>query len=379
MLYLDYAASTPIRAEALKVLQESMKEDFANPSSAHRLGRDLQKRIESCREKYLRLLGADCGDRFIFTGSATESNNMVILGTGLKAGDKVMVSYADHPSVTAPVEELKKRGVEIGEIPLQSGGTPDEDTFLKLLDERVKLVILAHVNNQSGAVIDICRLSHEIKEIIPKTHIHVDTAQGFGKIPFSFKEGAIDSLSLSAHKLGGPKGIAGILLKEGITVSPLMFGGGQENHLRASTQAAPLIFSFYRASAEAVENIDSSLEHVTRLNRKAREILKEKIQTLRFPFEQYSSPYIMALVLPGISSDIILRHLEQREILISSTSACSSKLKGANPVFTALHLPVADHKFVLRVSFNHDTEEDDVLTFCNALAEIYQDLKKYIK
>ena len=379
MLYLDYAASAPIRPGALEVLETSMKEDFANPSSAHHLGRELKQRIDTCRETFLQLLGAKSKDLLIFTGSATESNNMVIEGIDLHAGDAVMVSFADHPSVTAPIERLGKRGIRVIEIPLRPDGTPDEPAFLKLLTETVKLVILTHVNNQSGAVLDVIRLSREIKAIIPNTHIHVDAAQGFGKLPLIFKNGPIDSLSISSHKLGGPKGIAGLVVREGVRLVPLLYGGGQEGGLRSSTVAAPLVFSFFRASAEAVENIDTSLAQVTRLNRLARENLKAKIPTLRFPFEESSSPYILSFILPGISSDIILRHLEQRGIMISSTSACSSRLKGANPVFTALHLPVKEHKFVLRASFSHETTENEVLSFCDALGAIYHELKNYIK
>ncbi|UCH92310.1 MAG: cysteine desulfurase [Candidatus Aminicenantes bacterium] len=379
MLYLDYAASAPLRPGAWKVLERSMKEDFANPSSAHKPGKDLFRRIETCRKKFLQLLGAGKNDRLVFTGSATESNNTVIEGIGLKAGDSVLVSFADHPSVTVPMERLKKRNILVKELPLQNDGTPDEAAFLKLLDDTVKLVILTHVNNQSGAIIDICRLSGEIKVVNPGVHIHVDAAQGFGKIPFSLGEGQIDSMCISSHKIGGPKGIAGLVLDAGVRVSPLLYGGGQENGLRSSTQAAPLIFSFYQAAQEAVASIESSLAHVTRINRLAREGLEEKINRVRFPFFTHSSPYILTFILPGISSDIILRHLEQRGIMISSTSACSSKVKGASPVFTALHLPEKDHKFVLRVSFGHDTTELDVMRFCDTLASIYDDLEMFVR
>ena len=379
ILYLDYAASTPVRPGALQVLETSMKEDFANPASAHRLGRDLRRRIETCREKFLEFLGAGEGDKLIFTGSATEANNTVIRGLGLRTGDPVVFSFADHPSVTAPMERLEKRGSQVKELPLQRDGTPEEPAFLKLLDKAVRLVILTHVNNQSGTITDICRLSNEIKAITPNTHIHVDAAQGFGKIPFSLKEGHIDSLCISSHKIGGPKGIAGLYLRGGVQLSPLLYGGGQEEGLRSSTQAAPLVFSFYEAAADAMKSIDFSLDHVTAMNQLARERLKEKISMLRFPFIKYSSPDMLTFILPGIPSDIILRHLEQEGIMISSTAACSSGIKGTDPVFTALHLPIDEHKFVLRVSFSHETTGVDIIRFCDILVSIYDDLKMFVK
>jgi cysteine desulfurase len=378
MLYLDYAASNPIRPGALEVLTTSMKEDFANPSSAHKPGKDLHKRIEECRRKFLEFLGANKGDRLIFTGSATESNNTLLEGIDLEKGDAVVVSFADHPSVTAPMERLRKRDIRVMELPLKKDGLPDEEAFFKLLNPPVKLVILTHVNNQSGVILDIGSLAGAIKKINPGIHIHVDAAQGFGKIPFSLEGGRIDSLSISSHKIGGPKGAAGLYLHAGVKMLPLLYGGGQEHGLRSSTQAAPLIFSFCEAAREAVETLYSSLQHVTKINGRVRKLLKEKIDTIDFPFSN-TSPYILTLLLPGISSDIILRHLEQRDIFISSTSACSSGVKGENPVFTALHLPLKMHKFVLRVSFSHETTEADVLKFCDTLTNIYDELRMYIK
>ena len=378
LLYLDHAASTPLRPGALRVLEASMREDFANPASAHQLGRDLLQRIESCREKFLEFLGAGKGDKLVFTGSATEANNTITRGIGLRAGDSVIISFADHPSVTAPMEILAKRGVKVIELPLHMDGTPDEPALLKLLDKAVRLLILTHVNNQSGTITDFCRLSNEVKAVIPHTHIHVDAAQGFGKIPFSLKDGQIDSLCISSHKIGGPKGIAGLYLRGGVQLSPLLYGGGQEEGLRSSTQAAPLILSFYEAAADAMNTIDFSLEGLTALNQLARDWLEERISMVQFPFVKHSSPYILTLILPGVSSDIILRHLEQEGIMISSRAACSSRIKGVDPVLTALHLPIDEHKFVLRVSFSHETTCMDIMRFCETLKAIYDDLKVYV-
>lgn len=379
ILYLDHAASTPMRPRALQALETSMKEDFANPASAHQLGRDLERRIDTCREKFLELLGGRKEDKLIFTGSATEANNTIMRGIGLRAGDPVIFSFADHPSVTVPMEMLEKRGVRVIELPLQTDGTPDKPALLQLLDKTVKLVILTHVNNQSGAITDICQLSGEIKATNPSAHIHVDGAQGFGKIPFSLKDGYVDSLCISSHKIGGPKGIAGLYLREGVRLAPLLYGGGQEEGLRSSTLAAPLIFSFCEAAADAISSFEFSLEHVTALNQLAQESLKERIDTVRFPFVKFGSPYILTIILPGIPSDIILRHLEEEGIMISSRAACSSRIKGTDAVFTALHLPKDEHKFVLRVSFSHETTRMDVLRFCDTLASICDNLKMYTK
>lgn len=389
MLYLDHAASSPIRSRALEVLETSLRENFANPSSAHKLGKELSKRIESCRTGFLDMLqtgsanSANSSYRFIFTSSATESNNTVINGLGLNENDGIIFSQADHPSITEPVEQLAKKGVVLHELPLDMDGTPKIPKLLELLDRdkenAIKLINLTHVNNQSGAITGIEKLGRQIKNLKPDIHIHVDAAQGFAKLPLSLQEKTIDSLCISSHKTGGPKGAAGLYLRPGVTLSPLLYGGGQEGGLRSSTQAAPLLFAFHAAALDAMESLNHSLTHVTQLNRSVRKQLKEKIPAASFPFGEGGSPYILTFLLPGISSDIILRHLEQKEIMISSTSACSSRIKGTNPVFKALHLPEKDHKFVLRASFSHFTQTGEVESFCQTLATIYNDLKRFIR
>jgi len=379
MLYLDYAASSPIRESALKILEKSLRENFANPSSAHKLGKDLHRRIESCRERFLEFTGAGSCYRFIFTSSATESNNTIIKGLGLKSGDTIISSSADHPSITAPVEFLRGTGVNVEELPLGPYGSVQDNALLPMLTKSVKLVLLSQVNNQSGTISDINGLSRIIKNVNPKVHVHVDAAQGFGKIPVSLREGTIDSLSVSAHKLGAPKGISGLYLHGHSDISPLLAGGGQESGMRSSTQAAPLVFSFHEAVRESIADIEASLSYVTEINRYVRESLKEKINTVSFPFWEKSSPYILTFVLPGISSDIILRHLEQEDIMISSTAACSSRSKGPNAVFKALHLPESVHKFVLRVSFAHITTKQEVQRFCDSTIAIYENLKRFMR
>jgi len=379
MLYLDYAASTPVRPEALKVLVTSMKEEYANPSSAHKLGRAINKKIETCRQHILNILGAGAKDQFLFTSSATESNNMLIMGLDIKKGDTVIYSSADHASITGPMELLRKKGVDTRELPLEKDGQLNEDLFFKGLKSNDKMVILTHVNNQSGMVIDVCTLSLKIKEINPKIHIHVDAAQSFGKFPLSLKEGYIDSISVSSHKLGGPKGVAGLYLHSKVSLSPLLVGGGQERGLRSSTQAAPLIFSFFEASRISHENLESSMKQVVKINRLMRKRMEQKLDSIKFPFCPVGSPYILTFILPGITSDILLRHLEEKGIFISSSAACSSRVKGTNPVYTALHIPEHEHKSVLRVSFSDQVSEQNVELFCNALSTIYKKLEIYIK
>lgn len=386
MLYLDYAASTPLRPSALQVLKTSFEEDFANPSSAHKLGKGLYYRIEICRQGFLEFLDAHAQDPLIFTASATESNNSIIQGIPLNQGDSMMLSQADHPSITVPAgkrKELLKQAnihpdINIIDIPLHNDGSVDETGLLNRLDNSVKLLLLSHVNNHSGVLTDVEELSQKVKQKNPAIHIHIDAAQSFGKIPLSLKNGAIDSVSIASHKIGGPKGVAALYLRRAIQFSPLLHGGGQEHGFRSSTQAAPLIFSFYEAARAAMASLQPAWEHVSKIYRATQDRLQKEMDIIDFPFAKTSSPYILTFLFHGIPSDIILRHLEQKGIMISTSSACSSKIKGINPVFTALHIPSQSHKFVLRVSFSEKTSMDDIEMFCSALAETYRGLKLYL-
>lgn len=368
MNYFDHAASTFLYPEVLDQLQSSLKEDFANPSAQHILGHDLSEKISFYREDFLKTLGASKNDFFIFTSSATESNNTVIKGISFNDGDSIIYCRADHPSVTAPVENT---GVELREILLNSDGVINVESFEALLDSSVKLVVLSHVNNQNGVIQDIEFLSRLVKEK-SKAHVHIDAVQSFGKISFKLSS-AIDSISVTSHKIGGPKGIAGLYLKNGHQVKPLLLGGGQEQGFRSSTESFPLIKAFHQAMKMAVNELHFSSQKVSQLA----EVIKlqlRSIPTIQMPFLT-TSPYIVSFILPGISSDIILRHLEMRDVFISSTSACSSKHTGVNPTLSAMHISERYHKNFLRISLGPKTTEEEVKILLKEFVNVWDSVK----
>ncbi len=375
MIYLDHAASTSLSDEALDVLINSSREDFANPSSSHKFGKSILKKIEISRKLMLEFLKAGELYDLYFTSSATESNNTVIKGLEIGGRDVVFVSRSDHPSLQKPVESLLNSHVNISYIPMKGDGSIDDITLKELLSEDVKLVIFSHVNNQSGHICNVSKIASEIKKSFEEIHIHVDGVQSFCKIPFSLKSGVIDSYSVASHKIGGAKGVAALYLRKNSVLKPLLSGGGQEGGLRSSTHAAPLILSFGEAVKYLSDMVDKNFQYVKELNLKARKFLEELIPNIIFPFSgEDISPYILNLIIPGISSDIIIRHLEEKSIFISSTSACSSGGKEENPVFKSLGIPVKYHNFVYRVSFSYKSKESEVKMFCETIASIYGDL-----
>lgn len=373
MNYFDHAASSIIYPEVLEILSIAEAKDFANPSAQHSLGHDLNEKIEEFRAAFLQALGAKNQDNFVFTSSATESNNTVIKGLKLIPGDIVVYCKADHPSITAPVEFLAlESGVQLREITLNADGDLDLDLFGSLIDEKVKLVVLCHVNNQSGVIYPIETLARLIKEK-STAHIHVDAVQSFGKIHFKLTP-EIDSLSFSSHKLGGPKGIAGLFLKANHQVRPLLLGGGQENGFRSSTVAYPLVAGFHAAMKLSLAELSSSFSKTANSNEIIRAKLSMAIPSIQFPFK-LTSPYIVSFILPGISSDIILRHLESRQVYISSTSACSSKKTGFNPTLAAMNIPEKFHKNFLRISLGPKTSESEVEVLIHEFISVWESIK----
>lgn len=373
MNYFDHAASSTIYPEVLDVLTQTMKDDFANPSAQHILGQNLQEKIEIFREDFLKAIGANKNDSFIFTSSATESNNTVIRGLSLIAGDVVLYSKADHPSVTVPVEFLAEQfNVTLKEIILDTNATIDIEKFSSFLNENVKLVVLTHVNNQSGVVSDIEALAKIVKEKT-KAHVHVDAVQSFTKINFKLSSD-IDSMSFTSHKIGGPKGIAGLFLKHNHKVQPLLLGGSHENGMRSSTLSYPLIAGFHKAMKITMENSTQSFSKASQLSEMIMAKLSQMISTIQFPFKS-TSPFIVSFVLPGISSDIILRHLETKEVYIASSSACSSKIPGFNPSLFAMNIPEKFHKNFLRISLGSLTTEKEVEALIREFLDVWDNLK----
>lgn len=377
MNYFDHAATTAIYPEVLDLLNKSFKEDFANPNSQYLLANNLFKKIDEARLFFLKILNASKDDLFIFTSSATESNNTVIKGLDFVEGDVILYSKADHPSIVGPIEQIAmEKKLQLKIIPLDKSGQVDIEAFNELLSKDIKLVTLSHVNNQSGAVCDIFFLSQLVKEKT-SAHVHVDAAQSFIKINLKLNN-FIDSLSITSHKIGGPKGVAGLYLKKGHAVKPLLLGGSQEHGFRASTQAYPLIAAFFLASKISLDKSEKAIGEITKMRTFIEDSLKKNIPKIQCPFEN-TSPYIFTFILPGIPSDVFLRHLETRGFYLSSTSACSSKIKGFNPTLAALNIAENYHKNVIRLSLSLDTNIESVKLLLGAIENVWADIKYLIK
>ena len=352
MIYLDYAATHPLTKTAKKALEESY-DLFANPSSPHHLGKKARAILEQCRQGMSELLLAKKTYDLIFTSSATESNNMAILGLNTKPHNEILFSETFHPSL---VEPLKKTSTKLIPIPLERGVVTPQ-SLARVLSEKTQLVLLEHVNHQSGLICDIEGCG---KLVGNQAHVHVDAAQSFTKLPLSLKSEAIDSLSLSGHKIGAPKGVAALVLKR-YTLGPLLRGGGQERGLRSGTENLLLIRPFYQCALEERDNV-----HLRRLKQQLVEGLGSK--GVIFPFEQnHASDHICTFLYPQEPAFSVLKRLDENDIFISQTSACTTekaKLKGISEHFG---LSPKDANHILRVSLSVQSTSEEVQRFLEIL------------
>jgi len=364
MIYFDHAATTPLLDEVHKLVCEGLKEDYANPSSKHKLGSIVASKIESARKKILKNLECKNYD-LIFTSSATESNNQVI--KSFSDPSKIIYCLSDHPSISKCLEHS-------GQFVLES------DDIVEKVDSETELVIISLVNSQAGIIKDIEEISTSIKQKNPKTRVLVDAVQGLGKIPFSLSHSSIDYISIAGHKIGGPRGIAGLLIKKGAPIKALLEGGGHENGLRSSTPATSLILGFEKAIEISCANLDRNYNEVEQLKNHLINSMAVIHKNIEFPFKEIqTSPYIVCLIFKGIPSDVLLRHLEMKEVYISSTTACSSKIKGRNPMFVGLGLEEKYHKNVMRISFCSTTTKEDVELFISKFKEVINEVSFLIK
>ena len=373
MIYLDYAASTPLHPVVLGELERAQRDDFANPSSAHKFARDLNKRLETAQKRIRESLGGGDNDDFlVFTSGATEANNTLIKGLSFSAGDEILLTRADHPSLVVPAMEQCSHGAIVKEYPLESSeGGIDKKGLLEMVSSRTRLILLSSVNSQSGNWHDWGDMVGRIKRDYPEVVVHVDGTQGFTKLPLNMD--GVDSVAFSGHKIGGPKGIGGLYCKKAVAWEPLLHGGGQQEGKRSSTLAAPLILALGKAVEVGMEEREERLSQVREKNIVLRKKLFQRVSRLLFPFPlEKTSPYILTFICPGIPSDIILRHLEEEDIFLSSTSACSSKKKGFECRYlTALGIESLWHENVLRVSFGRELTYGQIDDFVEAIWQYY--------
>ena len=358
LYYLDNAATTKPFEESVEIFEESLR-DFYNPSAGYKQAIQVKKKLENARTEMCALLGGKNG-KFIFTSSATESNNTVFNGIHLRPGQVVLISKAEHPAVYEAAHRLEKKGVVVKDLPLKKTGQVDFEKFKDLMTKDVALVSVIHVSNETGFINDIKKLVTYAKMVNPKVVFHSDGVQAFGKIKVNLNSLGVDLYTVSGHKVYAPRGIAGLWIKNNIFVDSLIVGGGQEFGLRSSTENVFGALAFVNSAKIASRDIDIKNAIILEKRNKLINNLKNSEISCVFGVNESveQSPYILSIFFRRIKGEVLIHSLEDDGILVSTGSACSSK-KAGNRTLEAMGKHLDEVVGSVRISFSPYEEFDE--------------------
>ena len=376
-IYLDNAATTRIRPEAMAEYVRVSEDLWGNPSSLHSLGSDAERVITASKQTILYTLGVKDAE-IVFTASGTEANNLAIIGRALskeryKKGAKIITTLGEHASVNAPLEELKKQGFKVATLSTKEGKI-DLDELTKELTADVILVSVMMVNNETGAVYNIPAIARAMRARCPEAILHVDATQGYMKIPFTKAGIGADLITVSSHKIEGPKGVGALVIDKDVIkkrgLSPVVFGGGQELGLRSGTENVPGIAAFAEAAKLAHKELKERISKMQSLRARLVEKLASdpRLSEISPTLPENHAPHILNLTLPAIKSETMLHYLSSEGIYVSSGSACSSNGGHLSSALTAYGRSAEDADSSIRVSFSAANTEEDVDALAEALA-----------
>lgn len=384
--YLDNSATTRCSDRACQLMVDLLTKDYGNPSSLHMKGIEAERFVETAKKKIAKTLRVS-EKEIIFTSGGTESNNLAIIGAAManrRAGNHIITTSIEHASVENPMEFLKEQGFEITYLSVDENGIISLEELEEAVTEQTILVSMMQVNNEIGAIEPVAEAAELIKKKNPDTLIHVDAIQSYGKMYIYPKKLGIDMLSVSGHKIHGPKGSGFLWVKEKTKLKPLILGGGQQKGMRSGTENVPAIAGLGEAAEEIYENLDEKRAHLYGLKQRFIDGIEKLEGTyVNGKTGEDSAPHIVSVSFEGIRSEVLLHSLEDRGIYVSSGSACSSnnhagKQKGSKTLRN-IHLKENLLDSTLRFSFSVHTTEEEIDYALEVLGELLPVLKKYTR
>ena len=385
-VYLDNSATTKPYAEVVAKIVHYMETQFGNPSSLHRMGIAAEKALKEARKAMSASIGAK-DEEIYFTSGGTEADNMALFGTAQarkRRGNKIITSRIEHPAILESCKNLESLGFRVEYIPVDHNGVVDLSALGDAVDEQTILITIMQVNNEVGSIQPIAEIA-ELKNRIAKklgTEIllHTDAVQSFGKLPVQIKDSGIDLLSVSGHKIHGPKGVGALYIRKGLNIHPYLHGGGQERGLRSGTEYVPAIAGFGTAVDLCMKNSDQRSETMRAVKNYLTEGIRFEIRDIRFNSPEDGSPAILNVSFIGVRGEVLLHSLEQSDIYVSTGSACSSKKKSQSHVLEAMGLSGAEMEGAIRFSFsefNTIEEMDHVLVQLKNAVEKFRKLGSF--
>ena len=376
MIYLDNAATTKPNQEAFSLAQAYVTEKYYNPSALYKAGFALQGELKKARSALLSKVADEINYELIFTSCGTESDNQAIFSFARRGN--AVTTEGEHAAVSAPFAELKNRGLaEPRYAPLQKDGRVDVEKLLALVDEKTTFVSVMHVNNEIGAINDVNGIAKLVKQKNPRVIFHVDGVQAYGKLPFRMGK-EIDLYSISAHKIGGLKGVGGLIKRKSLQLPPYLIGGGQESGRRSGTENTFGIMQFVYAAEQQFANLKAENARLALCREKLWSLLDKEL-FVRLSSEE-GSPYILLVSAAGLRGAVLQQMADDNGLIIGTGSACSSNSKLR---FSKIALACGyDQKIadgVLRLSFSHETTEKEIEQAAEILNKITRELKNKMK
>ncbi len=374
LIYLDNSATTKPCKGAIENINKCLTENWGNPSSLHTIGINAELELSYARSAVAKKLSCR-EDEIFFTSGGTEANNIAILGGAAakaKRGNRVVTTAIEHPSVLNCFKELEEKGFEVVYLHPQSNGIISESDIKNAIDKNTILVSIMLVNNEIGSIQPVAAAAKAIKEIGAPALLHCDAVQAFGKLPIDVHRLGVDSLSLSGHKIHGPKGVGVLYKAKNVTLKQTVFGGGQEKGVRSGTEALPCI-SGLRGAIEELPDLNSQLKKQKELFNYAKDALLNT-GIVKINSTDDALPYILNISVPGYRSETLLHFLEAKGIFVSSGSACA---KGnISYVLDSIGLSAKEIDSSLRISFSRYNTKEDVDALALEMANASKVLKR---
>ncbi len=380
--YLDNSATTQCSKAATEKMVELLTKEYGNPSSLHMKGVDAEREITEAKKKIAKTLKAQ-EKEIIFTSGGTESNNLAIIGSAMankRAGMHLITTSIEHASVSNVMEYLKEQGFEITYLPVDSYGVISLEDLKKALREDTILVSLMQVNNEIGAIQPIEEAGKIIKEHNPATIFHVDAIQSYGKLRIVPKKMNIDLLSVSGHKIHGPKGSGFLYIKDKTKIKPIIFGGGQQKGMRSGTENVPAAVALGIAAEEIYDNFEEKIAHLYALRSHFIEAVTAMDGvSVNGHLDQTNAPHIVSVSIEGVRAEVILHTLEDRNIYVSAGSACSSNKPAISKTLKSIGLKDQLLDSTVRFSFSVHTTMEEVDYAIGVMKEVIPMLQKYTR
>ena len=381
-VYLDNSATTRCFDEVGQYVQKIMCEDYGNPSSMHHKGVEAEKYLRYARETIARLLKVN-EKEILFTSGGTESDNIALIGTAManhRRGRHLITTQIEHPAILQTMQYLEEQGFEVTYLKVDGQGRIDLQELEGAIREDTILVSIVHTNNEIGTVEPIAEAGALIKRCNPQTYFHVDAVQGFGKFPIYPSRMHVDMLSVSGHKIHGPKGVGFLYIKDGTKIHPIIYGGGQQKGMRSGTENVPGIAGLAMASEMIYRDLEQDRMQMYRLREEliegALKIEDVKVNGCR---EGEFAPHIVSLSVAGVRSEVMLHALEDRGIYISAGSACASNRPHTSATLKAIGVEKGLLDSTLRFSLSVFTTEEEIQYTVQALHELIPMLRRYTR